>query len=105
MCAGRNVKTWNCSLGGSRGTHGDVTQRRVHVHVTCAKRPMRSWRTVGAFVGRYGVKSVLTRSRAGSTHFVSAMIAIFAVIESPNRWTVGVIVAYAFSGRFSPTDE
>ena len=48
---------------------------------------------------------MVTCSRAGSTSFVSATIAIFAVIESPNRWTVGLIVAYALSGRPSPTAE
>src|SRR6185437_13543793 len=79
-------------------------QRSVHVHVTCSKRPMLSRRTVGAFVGSYGLKSAVTWSRFGSTHFVSATTASFAVIESPKRWTVGVIVAYAFSGRPSQTE-
>ena len=76
-----------------RGTHGDVMQRSVHVHVTCAKRPTPTRRTVGLRVEPYGAKSVVTRRRAGSTHFVSATIAILAVSSSPKRCTVGVIVA------------
>src|SRR5882757_2678945 len=98
MRAGWNWKMWKWSLGGTRGTHGKLRHWSVHVHVTWAKRPTRRRRMVGAFVSAYGAKSVLTCSLAGSTHFVSATIASFAVIESPNRWTVGVIVAYAFSG-------
>ena len=39
MCAGGKWKTWNLSLGGTRGTHGESMQRIVHVHVTCSKRP------------------------------------------------------------------
>src|SRR5258705_13170697 len=105
MCAGWKVKTWNLSLGGSRGTQGDVRHSSVHVQVTCAKRPMRSRRMVGAFASAYGAKFVVTRKRAGSTSFVSATIAIFAVIASPKRWTVGLIVAYALNGSPSPTEE
>ena len=93
MCAGRKRKTWNRSLGGIRGTHGEVTQRNVHVHVTCEKRPTRMRSTLGAVVGWYGVKSADTRSRAGSTHLVSATTATFAVSSSPKRWTVGATVA------------
>ena len=105
MRAGWKWKTWNLSLGGSRGTHGDVMQCSVHVHVTCEKRPTRRRSTVGFLVSVYGAKFVVTRRRAGSTHFVSATIAIFAVSSSPKRCTVGVIVAYALSGTPSPTDE
>src|SRR5712692_734917 len=102
MRAAWNLKTWNLSLGGRRGTHGEVMQRSVHVYVTCENLPTPRRRTVGAFRGSYGAKVALTRRRAGSTHFVSATMAIFAVIESPNRWTVGDIVAYAFRGTPSP---
>src|SRR6266566_1465153 len=100
-----NLKTWNLSLGGTRGTHGELMQRNVHVYVTCAKRPTLYRRTAGDLVGSYGVKLAFTRTRSGSTHFVSATTAIFAVTESPKRWTVGVMVAYAFSGAPSPTDD
>src|SRR6476646_786702 len=100
-----NRKTWNLSLGGTRGTHGELMQRNVHVYVTCAKRPTLYRRTAGDLVGSYGLKLAFTYTRAGSTHFVSATTASFAVTESPKRWTVGVMVAYAFSGAPSPTDE
>ena len=60
---------------------------------------------VGCLVASYGAKFVVTWSRAGSTHFVSATIAIFAVISSPKRCTVGLTVAYALKGTPSPTDE
>src|SRR5882724_4938166 len=105
MRAGWKWKTWNLSLGGSRGTHGSVMQWSVHVHVTCEKRPTRRRSTVGFRVNVYGAKFVVTRRRIGSTHFVSATIAILAVSSSPKRCTVGVTVAYAFSGTPSPTDE
>ena len=103
--AGWKRKTWNLSLGGRRGTQGEVMHRSVHVYVTCANRPTASRRTVGDLVGWYGVKLAVTRRRAGSTHFVSATIAILAVTESPKRWTVGTMLAYAFNGTPSPTDE
>src|SRR3954468_15560240 len=74
-CAGWNLKTWNLSLGGRRGTQGEAIQRSVHVHVTCAKRPTCRRRTEGSFVASYGAKFVRTCSRRGSTHFVSATIA------------------------------
>src|SRR6185437_11913958 len=105
MCAAWNLKTWNLSLGGRWGTHGAVMQRRLHVYVTCANRPMLSRRIVGFLVDTYGVKLASTRRRSGSTHFVSATMAILAVTESPKRWTVGVIVAYALMGVPSPSDE
>src|SRR5919204_5407484 len=105
MCASGNLKTWYLSLGGTRGTHGDVTQRSVQVHVICANRPAFRRSTVGAFVSRYGAKPAVTRSRFGSIHRMSATIATFAVTTSPKRWTVGVSVAYAFSGTPSPTAE
>ena len=105
-CApGGSGRRGTCRSAGRRGTHGDVRQRSVHVHVTCAKRPTRRRRIGGLFVGGTARSRCVTRSRAGSTHFVSATIAIFAVSESPNRWTVGAIVAYAFSGTPSPTDR
>src|SRR3954471_282919 len=104
-CAGWNLKTWNLSLGGRRGTQGDAMQRSVHVHVTCAKRPTCRRRTEGSFVASYGAKFVRTCSRRGSTHFVSATIAIFAVISSPKRCTAGSTDAYALKGTPSPTDD
>ena len=51
-----------------------VMQWSVHVHVTCEKRPTRRRSTVGCLVSVYGAKFVVTRSRFGSTHFVSATI-------------------------------
>src|SRR5262249_20762114 len=104
-CAGGKWKTWKRSSGGTRGTHGDVMQRIVHVQVTCAKRPIRRRITVGGFAAVYGVNVAITFNRVGSTRCVSATTASFAVIESPNRWTVGVIDAYALNGRPSPTEE
>src|SRR5436853_4664382 len=105
MCEGEKWKTWNLSLGGSRGTHGDARQRSCHVQVTCSKRPERSCSTCGLCSVTYGAKFARTRSRSGFTHFVSAMTARRAVMTSPKRWTVGVIDAYALSGTPSPTDE
>src|SRR5438132_12543179 len=96
---------WYLSLGGTSGTQAEVRQRSVQVHVTCAKRPMSrrvmtGWRTI-----RYGVKPVDTRRRVVSTSFVSATTARRAVTTSPNRCTVGVTVAYAFSGTPSPSAD
>ncbi len=93
------------SLGGYRGTHGALRQRSVHVQVICSKRPVRSRSTVGAWTGWYGRKLAVTRSRDGSTHFVSATTAMLAVTGSPNRCTGGVSVVYALSGTPSPIDE
>src|SRR5579862_1360767 len=104
-CAGWKWKTWKRSSGGRRGTQGDVMHRIVHVQVTCAKRLICRRITVGGFVAVYGVKVAITFSRDGSTRCVSATTASFAVIESPNRCTVGVIEAYALKGRPSPTEE
>src|SRR3954454_12934741 len=105
MRAGWKWKMWNLSLGGRRGTQGNVMQWSVHVHVTCENRPTRRRSTVGCLVNVYGAKFVVTRRRVGSIHFVSATIAIFAVNSSPKRCTVGETVAYAFSGTPSPIDE
>src|SRR6266404_8306426 len=88
-----------------RGTHGEVRQRSVHCQVICAKRPTCRRVTVGAATGLYGTKLVVTCSRLGSTHFVSATMASLAVTGAPKSWTVGVNVAYAFSGTPSPIDE
>src|SRR5437764_14407165 len=92
-------KTWYLSLGGSRGTHCCVRQRSVHVHVTCSKRPTLSRRTVGERVVLYGSKRVVTRRRAGSTHFESAPIARRAVISAANRWRGREADAYALDAR------
>src|SRR6476659_518801 len=104
-CAGWNLKMWNLSLGGSRGTQGVVMQRSVHVQVTCAQRPTCRRKTVGDLIASYGAKFVLTWRRRGSTHVVSATIAIFAVTSSPKRCTAGLTDAYALKGTPSPTDE
>src|ERR1700716_4011945 len=97
-------KMWKRSLGGTRGTHALVMQRSVHVHVSCWKRPTCTVASVERFTSWYGLKSVDTRRRVGSTHFVSATTARRAVITSPKPWTCGAIVAYALSGTPSPTE-
>ena len=60
---------------------------------------------MGAATGLYGTKLDVTCRRAGSTHFVSATIASVAVTGAPKSCTVGVTLAYAFSGTPSPIDE
>ena len=89
MWTGEKRKMWKRSFG----THGDVRQRSVQVHVTCANRPTWSVCIDGCCTGAYGRKLVLTRRRDGSTQRVSATTATDAVTESPKRCTVGVSVA------------
>src|ERR1700745_1846556 len=96
---------WNFSLGGATGTQRALRQRRCHVHVICSNRPTWRRRTVGDPIAVYGAKPTLTWSRLGSTQRVSATTASSACSVSPNRWTVGEMLAYAFSGSPSPITE
>ena len=78
MCASGKWNTCASSLGGNRGTHFVLRHRNVHVQVICSKRPVWRRSTVGEVTGSYGRKVAVTRRRCGSTHFVSATIAMRA---------------------------